>query len=81
MTLRTLYLRKPLIIRFGYYYVDGTPLIGKIVDINVWDRSSYLILSTNSLTIVNITVMVKVKVRSFDYGSSFLFDGNGNLPS
>ena len=30
--------RKPLIIRIGKYYVDKTPLIGKIVDINVWDR-------------------------------------------
>jgi hypothetical protein len=28
----------PLIIRFGHYYYDGTPLIGTIVDINVWDR-------------------------------------------
>ena len=32
------YLRKPLIMRIGYYNLDGTPLIGKIVDINVWDR-------------------------------------------
>ena len=30
--------KKPLIIRFGYYYFDNTPLIGKVVDINVWDR-------------------------------------------
>ena len=29
---------KLLIIRFGRYYYDDTPLIGKIVDINIWDR-------------------------------------------
>ena len=29
---------KPLIIRFGHYYYDSTPLIGKVVDINIWDR-------------------------------------------
>ena len=29
---------KPLIIRMGRYYYDDTPLIGKIVDINIWDR-------------------------------------------
>ena len=29
---------KPLIIRFGRYYYDDTPLIGMIVDINIWDR-------------------------------------------
>ena len=29
---------QPLIIRFGRYYYDDTPLIGKIVDINIWDR-------------------------------------------
>ena len=28
----------PLIIRFGQYFYDNTPLIGKVVDINVWDR-------------------------------------------
>ena len=28
----------PLIIRFGQYFYDDTPLIGKVVDINVWDR-------------------------------------------
>ena len=28
----------PLIIRFGHYYYDDTPLIGTIVDINMWDR-------------------------------------------
>ena len=27
-----------LIVRMGRYYYDGTPLIGKIVDINIWDR-------------------------------------------
>ena len=29
---------KPLIIRIGKYYYDNTPLIGKVVDINFWDR-------------------------------------------
>ena len=29
---------KPLIIRFGRYFYDDTPLIGKVVDINIWDR-------------------------------------------
>ena len=29
---------KPLIIRIGHYYFDDTPLIGKMVDINAWDR-------------------------------------------
>ena len=28
----------PLIIRFGRYYYDSTPLIGQVVDINIWDR-------------------------------------------
>ena len=32
------YLGKPFIIRMGQYYFDRTPLIGKLVDINVWDR-------------------------------------------
>ena len=31
--------QKPLILRIGKYFLDGTPLIGKIVDINIWDRS------------------------------------------
>ena len=31
-------LRKPLVIRLGHNYYDKTPLIGKIVDINIWDR-------------------------------------------
>ena len=29
---------KPLIVRFGRYYYDDTPLIGRVVDINMWDR-------------------------------------------
>ena len=28
----------PLIVRLGRYYFDDTPLIGKIVDFNMWDR-------------------------------------------
>ena len=28
----------PLIVRFGKYFYDNTPLIGKVVDINIWDR-------------------------------------------
>ena len=28
----------PLIVRIGRYYYDDTPLIGKMVDINLWDR-------------------------------------------
>ena len=45
------YSRKPLIIRIGYYNLDATPLIGKIVDINAWDRCSYSI-SFNCTVIV-----------------------------
>ena len=30
--------RKPLIVRIGHNYLDKTPLIGQIVDINMWDR-------------------------------------------
>ena len=30
--------KQPLIIRFGWYYYDSTPLIGQVVDINIWDR-------------------------------------------
>ena len=30
--------QKALIVRIGKYDDDGTPLIGKIVDINIWDR-------------------------------------------
>ena len=30
--------KKPLIIRMGHLYWDKTPLIGKVVDINVWDK-------------------------------------------
>ena len=33
-------LRRPLIVRVGHYYRDKTPLIGKVADINIWDRSS-----------------------------------------
>ena len=29
---------KAMIIRFGHYYYDSTPLIGRVVDINMWDR-------------------------------------------
>jgi hypothetical protein len=29
---------KPFIIRMGKYYYDRTPFIGKLVDINMWDR-------------------------------------------
>ena len=28
----------PMIVRIGKFYADETPLIGKIVDINMWDR-------------------------------------------
>ena len=28
----------PMIVRLGRYYFDDTPLIGKIVDFNMWDR-------------------------------------------
>ena len=31
--------RAPLVVRLGRYYFDDTPLIGKIVDFNMWDRS------------------------------------------
>ena len=30
----------PLVVRLGRYYFDDTPLIGKIVDFNMWDRST-----------------------------------------
>ena len=30
--------QKSFIVRIGKFFVDGTPLIGKIVDINIWDR-------------------------------------------
>jgi hypothetical protein len=30
--------KQPLIVRFGRYYYDSTPLIGQVVDINIWDR-------------------------------------------
>ena len=30
--------KQPLIVRFGQYYYDSTPLIGQVVDINMWDR-------------------------------------------
>ena len=29
----------PLIVRFGRYFFDDTALIGKVLDINMWDRS------------------------------------------
>ena len=28
----------PLIVRLGRYWFDDTPLIGKIIDFNLWDR-------------------------------------------
>ena len=28
----------PLVVRLGRYYYDNTPLLGKIVDFNMWDR-------------------------------------------
>ena len=28
----------PMIVRIGIYYFDNKPLIGKIIDINFWDR-------------------------------------------
>ena len=27
-----------MVVRLGHNYYDKTPLIGKIVDINIWDR-------------------------------------------
>ena len=30
----------PLIVRFGRYYYDDTPLIGKVVNINMWNRQT-----------------------------------------
>ena len=54
LSLPWIFLRKPLIIRIGYYNLDATPLIGKIVDINVWDRSSNLI--SKSLSMVKVYV-------------------------
>ena len=41
--------RKPMVVRLGHNYYDKTPLIGKIVDINIWDR--YLHDSLNSFLI------------------------------
>ena len=31
----------PMVVRLGRYYFDDTPLIGKIVDFNMWDRQNY----------------------------------------
>ena len=28
----------PLVVRLGRYYYDNTPLLGKIIDFNMWDR-------------------------------------------
>ena len=28
----------PLVVRLGRYYYDDTPLLGKILDFNMWDR-------------------------------------------
>ena len=28
----------PMVIRIGHYYFDNKPLIGKVADIQVWDR-------------------------------------------
>ena len=28
----------PLVVRLGRYYYDETPLLGKILDFNMWDR-------------------------------------------
>ena len=28
----------PLVVRLGRYYYDDTPLLGKILDFNLWDR-------------------------------------------
>ena len=28
----------PMIVRLGSYFFDDTPLIGRIVDFNLWDR-------------------------------------------
>lgn len=30
---------KPMIIRLGHYYFDNKPLIGKMADVQVWDRA------------------------------------------
>ena len=27
-----------MVVRVGHNYYDKTPLIGKVVDINIWDR-------------------------------------------
>lgn len=29
----------PLIVRLGRYFFDDTALIGKVLDVNMWDRS------------------------------------------
>ena len=31
----------PLIVRMGHYYFDNKPIIGRMVDINMWDRYTY----------------------------------------
>ena len=35
---------KPFLVRMGQYYFDKTPLIGKLVDINMWDRLVTLVM-------------------------------------
>ena len=30
--------KKSMVLRIGKYYLDGTPMIGKVVNVNIWDR-------------------------------------------
>lgn len=39
----------PLVIRLGHYFFDDKPIIGKIVDFNVWDRSVLWLLSLSKI--------------------------------
>ena len=53
------YQQKPLVVRIGKYYIDGTPLIGKVVDINIWDRYK------RTKNIIKINYLVSLKKFTF----------------
>ena len=53
--------RKPLIVRIGHNYLDKTPLIGQIVDINMWDRWETI----NDINISGIQLKVFQPLQSY----------------
>ena len=52
----------PMIVRLGRYYFDDTPLIGKIVDFNMWDRLAMIIYL---LQIKNVKLNLNIKIVDF----------------